>query len=133
MVVSIGYSVITAFGFVWVCQPIAKYWDFSITTGKCINMNAYFLAIGCINAATDLALLVLPVFIIRILNLPWTRKIGVGLILMTGSLWVPIPIDETHLYLLTCAKRLHSQHRPSQHYSQGNGFVSYGWIMDNGR
>ncbi|KAF2676341.1 hypothetical protein K458DRAFT_239429, partial [Lentithecium fluviatile CBS 122367] len=85
MVISIGYSLITAFGFAWVCQPIEKYWDFSITTGKCVNLNAFFLATGCINAATDLALLILPIFIIKVLHLPWTRKMGVAFILMTGS------------------------------------------------
>lgn len=86
MVVSIIYSVLAAFGFAWVCQPIEKYWDFSITTGTCINLNAYFLATACINAATDLALLVLPIFIIKDLHLPRRRKISVTLLLMTGSL-----------------------------------------------
>lgn len=85
MVVSIIYSVLAAFGFAWVCQPIEKYWDFSITTGTCINLNAYFLATACINAATDLALLVLPIFIIKDLHLPRRRKISVTLLLMTGS------------------------------------------------
>ncbi|KAF2177982.1 hypothetical protein K469DRAFT_601172 [Zopfia rhizophila CBS 207.26] len=85
MVVSILYSLITAFGFAWVCQPVAKYWDFSITTGSSINLNAFFLATGCINAATDLTLLFLPVFITWNLHLPWPRKISVALLLMTGS------------------------------------------------
>lgn len=78
-------SALAAFGFAWVCQPIAKYWDFSITTGTCINLNAYFLTTACINAATDLALLVLPIFIMRKLHLAMHRKIGAALLLMTGS------------------------------------------------
>ncbi|KAH7067116.1 hypothetical protein FB567DRAFT_259816 [Paraphoma chrysanthemicola] len=85
MVVSIIYSLLAAFGFAWVCQPIEKYWDFSITTGSCINLTAFFLATACINAGTDLTLLVLPLFIIKDLRLPMRRKIGVGLLLMTGS------------------------------------------------
>ncbi|KAF2131230.1 hypothetical protein P153DRAFT_287580 [Dothidotthia symphoricarpi CBS 119687] len=83
--VSIVNSLLSAFGFVWVCQPIAKYWDFTITTGTCINLNAYFLSSACINAATDLALLVLPIFIMHKLQLALHRKIGAALLLMTGS------------------------------------------------
>lgn len=86
MVISIIYSLLAAFGFAWVCQPIEKYWDFSILTGKCINLTAYFLATACINAGTDLALLILPIWIMKDLNLPLRRKIGVALLLMTGSL-----------------------------------------------
>jgi len=86
MAISVLYSVPAAFGFLWVCQPIAKYWDFSITTGSCIDLNAFFLATACINAATDLALLVLPLFIIKDLRLPLKQKIGAALLLMTGSL-----------------------------------------------
>ncbi|KAF2853633.1 hypothetical protein T440DRAFT_312956 [Plenodomus tracheiphilus IPT5] len=83
--VSLINSTLAAFGFLWVCQPIAKYWDFSIMTGKCINLNAYFLVTACINAATDLALLILPIFIMRKLQLALHRKIGAALLLMTGS------------------------------------------------
>lgn len=85
LAISIMSGALAAFGFAWVCQPIAKYWDFSIATGKCINLNAFFLATACINAATDLALLILPIFILRELNLPLRRKVGVAMLLMTGS------------------------------------------------
>jgi hypothetical protein len=85
MVVSIVYSLLAAICFVWVCRPIEKLWDFTITTGTCIDIFAFFLANACINAATDLALLVLPLFIVKKLRLPTRRKIGVALLLMTGS------------------------------------------------
>ncbi|XPS91107.1 hypothetical protein M3J09_000530 [Ascochyta lentis] len=85
MFVSIVNGTLNALGFAWVCQPIEKYWDFSIATGKCINLNQYFLATAAINAATDLVLLVLPVFILHKLQLPLRRKIGAALLLMTGS------------------------------------------------
>ncbi|KAI8933925.1 hypothetical protein NX059_009618 [Plenodomus lindquistii] len=85
MFVSVINSTLSAFGFLWVCQPIAKYWDYSILTGSCINLNAYFLATACVNAATDLALLILPIFIMRKLQLALHRKISAALLLMTGS------------------------------------------------
>lgn len=86
MVTSIIYSMLAGFGFLWVCQPIEKYWDFTIVTGSCINLNAFFLATACINAATDLILLILPLLIIKDLRLPRRRKLGVAALLMTGSL-----------------------------------------------
>ncbi|UPX19597.1 uncharacterized protein EKO05_0009855 [Ascochyta rabiei] len=85
MCVSVVNGMLNALGFAWVCQPIEKYWDFSITTGDCINLNSYFLATACINAATGLVLLVLPVFILHKLQLPLRRKIGAALLLMTAS------------------------------------------------
>ena len=88
MLISVINSMLNAFGFTWVCQPIQKYWDFSIMTGKCINLNQYFLATACINAGADLTLLVLPIFILHKLHLPLRRKIGAALLLMTGSLYV---------------------------------------------
>ncbi|CAA9960528.1 hypothetical protein PTMSG1_03930 [Pyrenophora teres f. maculata] len=96
MAICVLYSVPAAFGFLWVCQPIAKYWDFSITTGSCINLSAFFLATACINAGTDLALLVLPLFIIKDLRLPVKRKIGAALLLMTGSFVCVVSLIRVH-------------------------------------
>ncbi|EUC46078.1 hypothetical protein COCMIDRAFT_93891 [Bipolaris oryzae ATCC 44560] len=85
LAVCVIYSSLAAFGFAWVCQPKERYWDFSITSGSCVDLDALFLANACINAATDFVLLVLPLFIIKDLTLPRRRKIGVALLLMTGS------------------------------------------------
>jgi hypothetical protein len=49
--VSVINSTLNALGFAWVCQPIEKYWDYSITTGQCINLNQYFLATACLYLA----------------------------------------------------------------------------------
>lgn len=86
MLISAINSMLNAFGFTWVCQPIQKYWDTSIVTGTCINYSQYFLATACINAGADLTLLVLPIFILHKLQLPLRRKISAALLLMTGSL-----------------------------------------------
>lgn len=86
MAVSIIYSILSGFGFAWTCNPKEKYWDYTIVGGSCINFNAFFLSNACINAATDLVLLIMPLFIIKDLSLPARRKFGVALLLMTGSL-----------------------------------------------
>ncbi|USP75496.1 hypothetical protein yc1106_02770 [Curvularia clavata] len=85
MAISVIYSILSGFGFAWTCNPKEKYWDFTIMSGSCIDFNAFFLSNACINAATDFVLLVMPLFIIKNLTLPARRKLGVALLLMTGS------------------------------------------------
>ena len=97
MLISGLNSFLNAMGFTWVCQPIHKYWDNSIVTGRCINYDEYFLATACVNAAADLTLLVLPIFILYKLQLPLRRKISAALLLMTGSLYV---LETTFYYIL---------------------------------
>ena len=86
MAISALYSLLAAFGFLWLCQPISKYFDLAMTTGKCVDFAIAFLVIGCINVATDLALLLLPIYIIHNLSLPLPRKVSAALLLMAGSL-----------------------------------------------
>jgi hypothetical protein len=81
----IGYSFFGAFAFLYLCQPIKKLWDFA-TPGKCVNIGINFLAMAGLNATTDLILLFLPIWLLRPLRLPNMQKVGVTLILMTGSL-----------------------------------------------
>mgnify|MGYP003633768105 CR=1 FL=1 len=85
MFVAVGYSLAGGFAFLYLCRPLPKYWDFSIP-GKCSNFGAAFLAGAALNVATDVALLLLPLWLLHPLKLPLRQKIGVTLILMTGSL-----------------------------------------------
>ncbi|GAB1317805.1 Rhodopsin domain-containing protein [Madurella fahalii] len=82
--VTIGYSTPVAFAWIYQCQPIALYWDRSLT-GSCINIQAMYNASCILNTVTDLAVLVLPIWILRHLHIPLSKKIGVTLILMTGG------------------------------------------------
>ncbi|KAH8723281.1 hypothetical protein GQ44DRAFT_710388 [Phaeosphaeriaceae sp. PMI808] len=82
------YSFIGSFEFLFRCRPIAKYWDLSISYGSCIDHTKIFIFSGAMNTATDMIILLLPVFILWNLHLPRRQKIGVILILMTGGLYV---------------------------------------------
>lgn len=84
MFVAVGYNLAGGFAFLYLCRPVSKYWDFSIP-GKCSNIGAAFLAGAALNVATDVALLLLPLWLLRPLKLPLKQKIGVTLVLMTGS------------------------------------------------
>jgi hypothetical protein len=67
-----------------------KYWDLSITGGSCIDLNAFFLSIAGINAATDVALLALPFFLLKDLNMPVRQKIVAAMMFTTGSSYVAL-------------------------------------------
>ena len=79
------YSLFGAFTFVVVCRPIEKYWNAAVL-GTCLNVKATFLVTGVFNVLTDFIMLSLPVWLLRPLRLPRRQKIGVTLVLMTGSL-----------------------------------------------
>ena len=85
MFVAVGYSLAGGFAFLYLCRPLEKYWDFSVP-GKCSDFGAAFLSGAALNVATDVALLLLPLWLLYPLRVPLKQKIGVTLILMTGSL-----------------------------------------------
>jgi Fungal rhodopsin domain len=85
MFVSVGYSLSGAFANVFFCHPISRLWDYSVP-GTCVQIGEVFLALAAFNAATDVTMLLLPIWLLWPLTLPTRTKIGVVLILMTGSL-----------------------------------------------
>ncbi|GAB1317874.1 Satratoxin biosynthesis SC1 cluster protein 4 [Madurella fahalii] len=84
MFVTVGYTIPNAFLFLYICQPMAYYWDWAIN-GWCINQQATFDAANILNMTTDYAILLLPIWMLRPLRRPLLKKIGITLILMTGG------------------------------------------------
>ncbi|KAH9205282.1 hypothetical protein DL95DRAFT_528910 [Leptodontidium sp. 2 PMI_412] len=91
MFIVIGYSIASSVAPLYLCQPMRKLWDFTIP-GKCISLGDDFLANAALNVATDFAIFLLPIWLLSPLTLPLREKIGVTLILMTGSLVVAISV-----------------------------------------
>lgn len=79
------YSLFGAFTFLLMCRPVQTYWNLDIP-GKCLNSKDAFFITGVFNVATDITILSLPIWLLKPLRLPRKQKIGVTLILMTGSL-----------------------------------------------
>lgn len=88
MAIVVLYILVASFDWVYTCQPIAKYWDLTITGGSCINWVKIAVFSSVMNAVTDVALLVLPIIFLRNLRLPKKQKVGVMIVLMTGGLYV---------------------------------------------
>jgi len=75
--------------FIWsilYCIPISDFWSLEAALGDRCPPKISFLAFtGASNVVTDLAILALPIVVLRHLNLPTKKKIGVAIILATGS------------------------------------------------
>ncbi|KAF1978356.1 hypothetical protein BU23DRAFT_586851 [Bimuria novae-zelandiae CBS 107.79] len=69
---------------IFTCYPVAKFWDDRIP-GGCVSKPALWYTNAAINIATDIALIVIPMFIIRKLQLRSFEKYTLGLILGLGG------------------------------------------------
>ncbi|KAH8728457.1 hypothetical protein GQ44DRAFT_824256 [Phaeosphaeriaceae sp. PMI808] len=91
------YSLVTSFEWVYACRPIEKYWDLTITSGSCIDWLKITVFSGVMNTTTDAAILILPVLLLRKIQLPKRQKIGVMAILMTGGFILIVSIIKLKL------------------------------------
>lgn len=66
-----------------ICQPFAASYDPGVT-GTCGNQKASFIAIGCFNALTDIAILVLPVHTIWSLHTKTGTKFSLLGVFLVG-------------------------------------------------
>ena len=62
------------------CSPIAYGWDTSIEGGRCGDREAGYLAVGIIDAITDLFILILPLPMIYKLQVPRLKQVLLGVI-----------------------------------------------------
>lgn len=83
MAMSVGYAVAVFFQDIFLCWPIAKNWDKTIT-GSCGSTIQAYEAFGIINLTIDLAIVVLPMPLLWGLQLPVAKKIALTAIFGIG-------------------------------------------------
>lgn len=86
------YSLIGSFYWLFACQPLEKFWDLSITHGSCIEWSKVNIFSGVMNTVTDSIILLLPICMLRKVQLPKWEKFGLGFVLMTGGFVLVISI-----------------------------------------
>jgi rhodopsin domain-containing protein len=84
MFVAIGYSIPQAFVWSYICKPMARYWDFAVE-GQCINVDGAWVSSAALNMATDIIILLLPIWLLWPLRLPTLQKVALTLTLMAGG------------------------------------------------
>ncbi|PVH91113.1 hypothetical protein DM02DRAFT_479113, partial [Periconia macrospinosa] len=69
----IGFTLATVGGGIFVCTPVQKFWKPEVE-GHCINKSALWLAHAMMNIITDLMIIILPMPVIRSLQLKPSQK-----------------------------------------------------------
>ncbi|KAK3942479.1 hypothetical protein QBC46DRAFT_309058 [Diplogelasinospora grovesii] len=99
MFVAVGYSVANGFSFLYLCQPMEKFWDYTVP-GHCIDSFNAYLASAALNVGTDIVILLLPIWMLWPLRVPTKKKILVTLILMAGGFVCAVSIVRLNAILL---------------------------------
>jgi hypothetical protein len=83
----IAYGLFTFFNSVFLCYPVAYFWDKTIPGGKCINQYAIWFTNAALNIATDVAIIVLPMPVLARLSMPKMQKALLIGVFALGGLW----------------------------------------------
>ena len=68
-----------------ICIPFDSFW-LRLKPGRCLDFNAYALAIGVIEVLLDVTILALPIRVVMDLRVPTHKKIGLTDIFLLGGL-----------------------------------------------
>ncbi|KAF2659451.1 hypothetical protein K491DRAFT_564001, partial [Lophiostoma macrostomum CBS 122681] len=83
--VVVVYGTWTFFGSIFLCTPVPFFWDKSIRGGKCLNQFAVWFTNGGVNIAQDFAILILPMPLLRNLQISKGQKRALVVIFALGG------------------------------------------------
>ncbi|KZL71918.1 integral membrane protein [Colletotrichum tofieldiae] len=84
MFATVAYSTAGVLSWAYLCTPMEKIWDTDIP-GTCVDRAMWWLMLSVSNVATDLAILLLPIWILAPLSLRLVKKIEMTIFLMAGG------------------------------------------------
>ncbi|KAK1981783.1 integral membrane protein [Colletotrichum cereale] len=84
MLATAAYSCAGALSWAYLCTPMERIWDDSVP-GTCVNEPMWWLMLSVSNVATDVAILLLPIWILVPLSLRLVKKIEMTIFLMAGG------------------------------------------------
>lgn len=61
--IAAGYSIASILANIFSCNPIAKSWDLTITTGSCMNRPVFYFANAGLGIFTDFATVAVPMYV----------------------------------------------------------------------
>jgi hypothetical protein len=85
MFIAAGYCAANAFVWAYICQPMALYWDWSME-GTCQDTGKAYISTSALNVATDIIILLLPIWLLWPLRVRPMQKLAVTVVLMAGGL-----------------------------------------------
>ena len=81
-----AYGAAMQFGSIFICTPVAYFWDRTIANGHCVNLLAFWFSNASFNIVTDLMICVLPVPVLSSLQLPRKQKFVLIAVFIVGGL-----------------------------------------------
>ncbi|KAM0347332.1 hypothetical protein ACHAPU_004851 [Fusarium lateritium] len=78
-----------------VCVPVAKFWD-STLPGRCLDLLTLWYVMAGFNLATDIGVFLIPLPVIKGLNLPMKQKIMLFMVFSLGFFTCAISIYRIH-------------------------------------
>ena len=84
---NVGFYIANILSIIFQCTPVQKAWKPSLP-GKCLNSEINYIVTSGINILSDVSILILPLWAIRHLQVPLSRKLGVAAIFAAGILYV---------------------------------------------
>ena len=83
------------------CSPRTKIWT-PEEPGRCLDVDALYLASASFNVVSDIAMLSVPIYLIWNLQMSVQRKIGISAIFATGALSVLFRLPAKIIILMCC-------------------------------
>lgn len=80
------YGACTMVGVIFSCTPIAFFWDRTIPGGHCINLLAFWFSNATFNIVSDIAIVILPMPVLKSLHLPKKQKYSLIVVFAVGGL-----------------------------------------------
>lgn len=93
----VAYSFVMAIAPLWLCPPMKKYFDYTVP-GHCEDPLPPFLVQAGVNSATDIVLLLMPVWLMWPLPITKSQKIGLSFVRLAAILQAPDYGDYTWSY-----------------------------------
>ncbi|KAK7516890.1 uncharacterized protein IWZ02DRAFT_381780 [Phyllosticta citriasiana] len=84
LVVILGIMCWGVFGGIFLCKPVRRYWDPS-TPGTCMDIQMYWFSTAGIGVIMDFVVWLLPMPLIKGLNLPMRQKLSVFAVFALGG------------------------------------------------
>lgn len=75
--------------YIFGCQPVELAWDPGAAEGQCIGRVTIMFTSSVLNASTDLMMVLIPIPLIRRLQMPVYYKIGALVMFFLGCMYAP--------------------------------------------
>lgn len=81
----IAYGIAAILADIFLCTPVSYFWDKTIK-GHCLNFTAVYFSNASFNIISDLVIMIIPIPVLKSLQLPIRQKIGLMLIFGVAAL-----------------------------------------------